>query len=234
MSEPHRNVTPEVRLADSSRVEAFTDAVLAIVMTILVLELRPPSYEEGSLLKGLLSQWASYVAFLVSFLYVGIVWMNHHALFSRIRFVDRGMQWVNFSILLTAALLPFPTAVLAEALREGNPTDQRVAVALYALVAGLMSAAWIRVFPYLRDHPQLVDPETDLAYFHAQRIRPWIGVILYTAAGLLGLLAPIVGLILFVVMVVFHGLTSEGLHETPFLRRHAPSAKPPPNRSAPS
>jgi hypothetical protein len=152
MSEPHRNVTPEVRLADSSRVEAFTDAVLAIVMTILVLELRPPPYEEGSLLKGLLSQWASYVAFLVSFLYVGIVWMNHHALFSRIRFVDRGMQWLNFSILLTAALLPFPTAVLADALREGNPTDQRVAVALYALVAGLMSAAWIRVFPYLREH----------------------------------------------------------------------------------
>lgn len=220
-----RESTREVRLTDSSRVEAFTDGVFAIVITILVLELRPPEHEDGGLLRGLLSQWASYLAFLMSFLYVGIVWMNHHALFSRVRFVDRGLQWVNFSILLTAAVLPFPTAVLAEALHGGNPTDQRAAVALYALVAGLMSAAWIAVFPYLRDHPQLVEPETDPAYFHAQRIRPWTGVILYTAAGLLGLLAPLIGLILFVVMIVFHGLTSDGVHETPSLRRRASRAK---------
>ena len=220
-----RESTREVRLTDSSRVEAFTDGVFAIVITILVLELRPPEHEDGGLLRGLLSQWASYLAFLMSFLYVGIVWMNHHALFSRVRFVDRGLQWVNFSILLTAVVLPFPTAVLAEALHGGNPTDQRAAVALYALVAGLMSAAWIAVFPYLRDHPQLVEPETDPAYFHAQRIRPWTGVILYTAAGLLGLLAPLIGLILFVVMIVFHGLTSDGVHEAPSIRRRASRAK---------
>jgi uncharacterized membrane protein len=220
-----RESTREVRLTDSSRVEAFTDGVFAIVITILVLELRPPEHEDGGLLRGLLSQWASYLAFLMSFLYVGIVWMNHHALFSRVRFVDRGLQWVNFSILLTAAVVPFPTAVLAEALHGGNPTDQRAAVALYALVAGLMSAAWIAVFPYLRDHPQLVEPGTDPAYFHAQRMRPWTGVILYTAAGLLGLLAPLIGLILFVVMIVFHGLTSDGAHETPSLRRRASRAK---------
>jgi uncharacterized membrane protein len=226
MSEmPGRESTREVRLTDSSRVEAFTDGVFAIVITILVLELRPPEHEDGGLLRGLLSQWAFYLAFLMSFLYVGIVWMNHHALFSRVRFVDRGLQWVNFSILLTAAVLPFPTAVLAEALHGGNPTDQRAAVALYALVAGLMSAAWIAVFPYLRDHPQLVEPGTDPAYFHAQRIRPWTGVILYTAAGLLGLLAPLIGLILFVVMIVFHGLTSDGVHEAPSLRRRASRAK---------
>jgi uncharacterized membrane protein len=226
MSEmPGRESPREVRLTDSSRVEAFTDGVFAIVITILVLELRPPEHEDGGLLRGLLSQWAFYLAFLMSFLYVGIVWMNHHALFSRVRFVDRGLQWVNFSILLTAAVLPFPTAVLAEALHGGNPTDQRAAVALYALVAGLMSAAWIAVFPYLRDHPQLVEPGTDPAYFHAQRIRPWTGVILYTAAGLLGLLAPLIGLILFVVMIVFHGLTSDGVHETPSLRRRASRAK---------
>jgi uncharacterized membrane protein len=230
VSQPQRDATPEVRLADSSRVEAFTDAVLAIVMTILVLELRPPEYQEGDLLASLVGQWPFYLAFLVSFLYVGIVWMNHHALFSRVRFVDRGLQWVNFSILLTIAVLPYPTAVLADALHEGNPTDQRVAVALYALVAALMSAAWIGVFAYLKHHRQLVEPETDPSYFHAQRMRPWVGVILYTAAGLLGLLAPAVGLILFVVMVIFHALTSEGLHQTPLLRRYASSASRRPGR----
>jgi uncharacterized membrane protein len=230
VSQSQPDATPEVRLADSSRVEAFTDAVLAIVMTILVLELRAPEYEEGGLLEGLLGQWPFYLAFLVSFSYVGIVWMNHHALFTRVRFVDRGLQWINFGILLTAAVLPFPTAVLAEALDHGGPTDQRVAVALYALVAGLMSAAWIAVFPYLRDHPQLVEPDTDPAYFHAQRLRPWTGVVLYAAAGLLGLLAPVVGLILFVVMILFHALTSEGLQETPWLRRYASSGRRRPAR----
>jgi hypothetical protein len=63
---------------------------------------------------------------------------------------------------------------------------------------------------------------TSPAYFHAQRLRPWIGVLPYTAAGFVGSLAPVVGLVLFVVMVAFHGLTSEGLPDAPLLRGIAP------------
>lgn len=66
------------RLSDTSRVEAFSDAVFAIVITLLVLDLRPPAVAPGQLLAGLLAQWPMYLAFVTSFLYIGVVWLNHH------------------------------------------------------------------------------------------------------------------------------------------------------------
>jgi uncharacterized membrane protein len=208
-----------VRLNDSTRVEVFSDGVFAIVITILVLELRVPPHPPGQLLAALLHQWTSLLAFLVSFLYIGIVWMNHYALFARIRYVNLGLRWINMGILMTTALLPFPTGVLAEALREGNAADQQVAVALYALTAGLMSAAWLAVFPYLRDHPELVEEDTPSVYFHQQRMRPLTGVILYVVAAIVGVFHPWTGVLLFVGMVLYHALTSEGLHSAPFIGR---------------
>jgi uncharacterized membrane protein len=210
---------PNVRLSDSTRVEAFSDGVFAIVITILVLELRVPPHQPGQLLGALLHQWTSLLAFIVSFLYIGIVWMNHHALFARVRYVDRGLHWINMGILMTTALLPFPTAVLADAFREGDLADQRVAVALYAITAGLMSAAWLAAFPYLRDHPQLVEEDTQPDYFHLQRTRPWTGVVLYFAAAVVGAFHPWSGIALFLVMVLYHALTSEGLHSAPVIGR---------------
>lgn len=200
----------EGSISESTRVDAFSDATFAVIITILVLELRLARFEPGHLLESLLHEWPIFVAVLVSFLYIGIVWMNHHALFMRVRYVDRGLLWINLAILLTSALLPFPTHVLAEAFKNGNQFDQSVAVAFYAGMAGLMSAAWVPLFPYLRDRRHLVDPEVPAAYFHEQRARPWTGVALYSVAALLGFVHPMLGLLLFVAMVVYHALTSEG------------------------
>jgi uncharacterized membrane protein len=220
--DPMSDQIANVRLTESTRVEAFSDAVVAIIITILVLELRVPAHEPGQLLAALSHLWASIFAFLISFLYIGVIWLNHHALFARIRYVDRGLHWINLGILLTCALIPFPTAVLAEALREGNAADLRIATALYAVVAGLMSAAWIPIFPYLRDHPELIEPGTDASFFHAQRIRPWIGVVFYAAAIAIGFLSPGLALALFTLMIIFHAVTSEDIRSVPFLARQRP------------
>jgi uncharacterized membrane protein len=185
--------------------------VFAITITLLVIDIGRPSPESGDLLQALIHQWPSYVAFIVSFIYVGVVWMNHHALFTHIRSVDRNLQWINLGMLMMTALLPFPTAVLAEALAQRHPDNERVAVALYALVSGLMSAAWIPMFRYLRRHPHLLASPDDLEYFTPQGIRPLTGVALYTLAGVVGFLSPLVGLALFVVMVTFYAFTSEGV-----------------------
>src|SRR4051794_17180993 len=83
------------RLSDTSRVETFSDGVFAIIITLLVLDLRVPAVGRGALLTGLLQQWPAYVAYLTSFLYVGILWQNHHAVFHRIRYIDRGAHWAN-------------------------------------------------------------------------------------------------------------------------------------------
>ena len=128
--------TTSVRLSESTRVEAFSDAVMAIVITILVLELRVPEHEPGRLLPALLSMWGPVLAFLISFLRVSVIWLNHHGLFVRIRRVDRTLLGLNLGILLACTIIPLPTALLADALRSGDMGDLRVAAFLNAAIAG--------------------------------------------------------------------------------------------------
>src|SRR4029077_1249323 len=145
----HDRVTRNRRLNESGRVEAFSDAVFAITITLLVLEIHRPALAAPELGRRLVERWPDYVAFGVSFVYVGVVWLNHHALFARIRNVNVSLNWFNLLILATTALLPFPTAILAGAFSEGAPGNREAAVVLYAVVGGLMSSAWLPVFPYL-------------------------------------------------------------------------------------
>src|SRR5215212_12008911 len=163
------------RTPSSVRVEAFSDAAFAIIITLLGLEIGRPEVGYGDLGSELLHQWPEYLAFAVSFLYIGVIWLNHHALFAGISRVDSGLNWINLGILGTSTLVPFSTGVLTPALSEGTPADQQAAVALYAIVAALMSAAWVPVFPYLHRHPDpLVDP-SEARVLRAQRSRPWVG-----------------------------------------------------------
>jgi uncharacterized membrane protein len=81
-------------LAESSRVEAFSDGVLAIAITLLVLDLHTAS-EPGRVGHDILQQWPSYLAYVASFLYIGVVWVNHHSLFTRLGRVDTGLLWCN-------------------------------------------------------------------------------------------------------------------------------------------
>src|ERR1700759_5013114 len=103
-----------------SRVEAFSDAVIAIAITLLVLEIDVPAGADGTLWHDLTHQWPSYAASLVSFFVIGILWTNHHGLFEHLKKVDHGVLYLNLLVLATIAFLPFPTALLAEHLRTGN------------------------------------------------------------------------------------------------------------------
>jgi uncharacterized membrane protein len=215
-----------VRLSESSRVEAFSDGVFAIVITILVLDLRLPPHAPGHLLDALTGLWASLFAFSLSFLRVAVVWLNHHGLFSHVRRVNRTLLWINLGILATCMLMPFPTVVLADALRGGSLADLRVAMVLYALVGGLQMAAWLPVWPYLRDHPELAQPRTEAAYFDSQRIRPWIGMLVNAIAVLVATIAPVPALVLSTLALVFIAVTSDGIGAGTLLaRRHSRASK---------
>ena len=207
-------------LADTARVEAFSDAVFAIVITLLVIDLSVPEVEPGGLWSAIVDQWPSYVAYVTSFLAVGVVWLNHHAVFRRIRFVDRGLHWANLGILFTTALLPFPTAVVSHAIRIGDRADGRTAIALYAILGALMCLSWVLFFQYLVRHPGLVEADAEVRFFGRQRARFAIGIGLYAVAGVLGfLLATPVALTTFFILPIIYGITSHRLDEFPVAGR---------------
>ncbi|MEU1622485.1 TMEM175 family protein [Streptomyces sp. NPDC005722] len=209
-----------MRLSETNRVEGFSDAVFAIVITLLVLDVYDPHHAPGGLVPALAVAWPAYVAFLVSFLYVGVIWLNHHGLFRRIRRMDVGLLWINLAILFSAVIVPFPTAVLGDAFGDGGTAhDQRVAVVLYALVAAVMSAPWWGVFSYLCGRPELLEPGVSPHWLRSQRIRPLTGLVLYVVCGIGGwFVAPAVGVVCIAVVILYHALTSQGLHEGPLGR----------------
>jgi uncharacterized membrane protein len=131
-----------------SRLEAFSDGVFAIAATLLVLDIKVPAAEGGhSLWHALGQQWPSYAAYAVSFFTIGIIWVNHHGQYDRIRELDRTLQFLNLLLLFWVAFIPFPTALVAEELRSGSAASQHTAAAIYALVLLMMGfsfyAAWL-------------------------------------------------------------------------------------------
>ncbi|NMH97810.1 TMEM175 family protein [Pseudonocardia acidicola] len=204
-----------VRLSGTNRVEAFSDGVLAIVITLLVLDLRVPPHPPGGLLTALLQQWTGYVAYLASFLYVGVIWLNHHAAFNRIRYVDLGLHCANLGLLLTTAVLPFPTAVVSATLQEGlNTSDARVAVGFYALAGMVMCVSWLLFYAYVYRHAdRLLEQEVPASDFGEHRVRAWAGILGYGVAGVLGIAAPSIALGVFVLLPLFYAISSEGLHQ---------------------
>lgn len=200
------------RYADNFRVGGFSDAVFAIIITLLAVEIHRPAAVPGELGAAILHGWPSYLAFVLGFIYIGVVWLNHQALFQRIEHVDHWLLIFNLGILGACSLLPFATGVLATAFETNNPDDQRWAVVLYAAVAGLMSAMWLPVFPYLHRNQHLAFSHVAKDEFRGQYSRPVVGVLAYSlAAALGGYVDPWLAIVIFVAMVAYHGWTSQGL-----------------------
>jgi TMEM175 potassium channel family protein len=138
---------PIVEAKETGRIEAFSDGVFAIAVTLLVLELKVPQLAEDAanaeLWSALLSHWPSYAAYLVSFTTILIVWVNHHRLFNIIQRSDSRFLFLNGLLLLVVTTIPFPTALLAEFLQKPSAS---VACAIYSgtfvLLALAFNAFW--------------------------------------------------------------------------------------------
>lgn len=110
-------MTSDTQRNDTQRVEAFSDGVFAIAITLLILEVRLPP-REPDLARAFLEIWPSYLAFFASFATIGVMWVNHHRLFTLIKKCDDALMGLNLLLLLGITFLPFPTWVLAEHLQR--------------------------------------------------------------------------------------------------------------------
>jgi uncharacterized membrane protein len=211
---PRAQGESDVRLSSTGRVEAFSDGVMAIAITLLVLDLRVPSAEEtaaaGSLVAALLNHWASDVAFLAGFLTIGIIWLNHRAFVDKVNRFDNRLQWLNLLLLLGVVIVPFTTALLAEYVGAGG-TPASTATAVYALSGVVLPVPWILIWRHLSHHPELLERGFDAAHARAEFKRAMVGPAIYILAIPVAILAPIVALLLFIGIAVLYALTNQGV-----------------------
>jgi len=130
---------------NKSRLEAFSDGVFAIAITLLVLTIAQPT-NYGQLGGQLGDRWPSLVAYTVSFAIIGIMWLNHHAIFMHVDRVDRPFVYLNLALLLTVVFVPYPTGILGEALRQGQ--GARTAAVAYSVTMTVNACAWSALWLY--------------------------------------------------------------------------------------
>lgn len=189
------------------RLEAFSDGVFAVAITLLVLDLKVPSTVVGgpTLLRELTRQWPSYAAYVVSFLTIGIIWINHHAMFRRLASVDHAIMTLNLLLLLSVGLLPHATSLMAAYLKASR--GQHLAAALYSgafLLMSLAFAALNRHILFAKAH-LLSDPMTRQAR-RAILLRSLSGLIPYALATALAAVSAYVTLAICGAVAVYYAL----------------------------
>jgi uncharacterized membrane protein len=194
---------------DTARVEAFSDGVIAIAITLLIIEIGVPEIEAGesdgnrALLEALLHLWPSYLGYFVSYLTIGIMWINHHNIFRFIARTDQKFLVLNTLLLLCIAFIPFPTAVMAEYLGEPG---QRTAVVFYGASFTVTSAFYYLTWSYPSRGRRLIDPSVDQRAIDAVERRFRLGTPVYLAGTLVGSIVPLAGMLVFLALDLFYVL----------------------------
>jgi uncharacterized membrane protein len=191
---------------DTIRSVAFSDAVFAITITLLVLDIRSPP-DDRNLLHGLVALWPSYLAYAVTFLFIGQVWANHHVMFDHIRAADRLVLFLNTLLLMAVAFLPFATSVLAGALRSGH--GQRTAVVFYSIAFDVTALTFNAVWQYACRH-RLLSEALVSSGARAISKRFQLAVAWLAAGAVLGAVLPVLGLAVIAVFNAYYWLPIRG------------------------
>src|SRR4051812_28773482 len=163
------------------RLEAFSDGVFAIAVTLLVLEIKVPGAAGDDLAHQLGEQWPSYASYVVSFFVIGVSWMNHHAVFSHLGRADRGLMSLNLVLLFWVALIPWPTHLLAEYMREGG-SPERTAALIYSGTMLAMGASFGAIWTYASRDRRLLQSDLTDADIRRLTRRFTVGIPLYALA----------------------------------------------------
>jgi len=202
------------------RVEAFSDGVFAVAITLLALNLVVAGPGHGPLLRQLIDQWPAFASYVVSFFMIGIVWVNHHSLLRQFSHVDRVLLFTTLLLLLFVVAIPFATATLADYLLVGGQ-DAVVAGALYAVVLEGMALSFTLLFVHALRAGLLLVPLTPEGA-RAAVLRFGIGALVYLVAFALAFVwAPLV-LILAAVTALYYVFERVPLEDAPTVEGDAP------------
>jgi uncharacterized membrane protein len=164
--------------SETARVEAFSDGVLAIAITLLVLDIKVPVLAPGqTLMVGLLRQWPQILGYAASFFVIGIYWANHHYMFNLIHRCDHWLLLLNLGFLLCIGSLPFPTALVSAYLQ--NPEAQRPAVFVYQGAILACAVFFNAIWRYASTAHRLIDSRLDPEFIDAVTRRYNLGVLTY-------------------------------------------------------
>jgi uncharacterized membrane protein len=187
---------------DRSRLEAFSDGVIAVAITLLALDLTVPGRGHGSLLHQLTEKWPAFLAYLISFLTIGIIWVNHHALVRTIKRVDRTVLFLNLMLLMFVVLIPFTTATVADYLTAGDE-NSRLAMVLYGGVLVGMSAGFDAMFEWTLHGQRVYEPLPAEQHWAARR-RFIGGGLVYVIATIVAVFSPIAAFVIIGLVAVYY------------------------------
>jgi uncharacterized membrane protein len=190
---------------ETNRVEAFSDGVFAIAITLLILAVGiEQALAQGDLAHELLDLWPAYIAYAVSFLTIGIMWVNHHVVFRQFARVDRPLLLLNVLLLMLIAFVPFPTRVAAE--HAQSPDDRQAAALLYGTTMTITAILFFSVWIYGSRH--VLRPDADRREVSGITRSYLPGAPTYAFATLIAFVSPVASLILFGAIALFYALSS--------------------------
>jgi uncharacterized membrane protein len=176
----------------TSRLEAFSDGVFAVAITLLILEINVPEGEH--LWHQLKDEWPSFASFFVSFWVIGIIWVNHHGVLDHLKRIDRPVLYLNLLVLMTVVFIPFATALMAEHLKSG--ADEKVAALVYALSSLAMGIAVSFFWTYVVRHRRELGVEIPDEEVRSMSVGFMIGTPIYLVAVIMAFISPAVVLII--------------------------------------
>lgn len=194
----------EVPFFSTDRLKALTDGVIAIVITLLVLELSIPIVKELPESEGLWPEvrhlWREYLAYIVSFFIVGLLWLYHHNVFRHIKAADGRLLLLNMLYLLAVSIMPFSSALVAK------NSDERLAAIIYGGSLFLAAAAMAAIFAYASYKRRLVDENMSDEFIRRENITALVVTAMLAIAALLGIIAAVFTYVILAVVVVFYWL----------------------------
>jgi uncharacterized membrane protein len=186
----------------TGRVEAFSDGVFAIAITLLILEVRvPPGTDD--LGDALLHIWPSYLAYVTSFLTIGVIWVNHHIVFTLLARADRVLVFVNTLMLLVVAFIPFTTRLVAEFLREPDEREAALAYGLTFVVLAVVFELWWR---WIATGRRLLKPDVPQATVEAITRSYNPATAIYGGAAALAFVSPLASVGICLALAVYFAL----------------------------